>query len=124
MTEQVYDQREELYAALRRLDVIERKAFAKFLVIRAARAVVHRSELPWWAFLRRLRYGWTITFNVTTAAEVERGEHLDEQASWLNDIRDGAAILEGIQAAIARRVDPTPDLTTMSQAEAEARGFA
>jgi hypothetical protein len=87
----------------------ERKAISRFLVFKAARAMIHRDELPWWAWLDRMKHRWAIAGCVIAAAEIERGEQHDEQGQWLNDIDGGEAILRGIERAVAKRAaPPTP----------------
>jgi len=87
-------------------EVVERKAIVRFLVFRAARATIHRRELPWWAWLRRMRHSWTIVLSVVSAADIERGDQHSEQAEWLSEIEGGQLILEAIERAVAKRATP------------------
>lgn len=76
-----------------RVDVEERKAIARYLVVRAARALVHRSKLPWWAWMRRCQAEWSAVHMAIAAEEIERGAHLDEQSSWTTLLSDESRAL-------------------------------
>lgn len=91
--------------------LLERKAVARFLVFKAARATIHRDALPWWSWLNRLKHQWSITSCVVAAAEIERGEQHGEQGQWLNDIDGGEAILRGIERAVHKRSGAPMGLT-------------
>ena len=70
----------------------ERRAVSRFLVVRAARALVNTSKLPWWAFRRR-RIGYlSANVHAQIATEIENGQHVTDQAVWLVDL-DGGIII-------------------------------
>lgn len=73
-----------------RADISERKAIAHYLAIRSARAMVRRSQLPWWDFINRRKMAWAAAGLAIAAEEIERGEHLSEQSSWIALLDDNA----------------------------------
>lgn len=70
----------------------ERRAVSRFLTVRAARALVNTSKLPWWAFRRR-RIGYlSAVIEAHIAKMIEDAQHVTDQAVWLVDL-DGGVII-------------------------------
>ena len=67
----------------------ERKAISRFLTVRAARALYRASSLPWWQFWQRRRTTWSAVGLTIAAREIESGEHVEDNAVWVVDIKEG-----------------------------------
>jgi hypothetical protein len=67
----------------------ERKAVSHYLTVRAARALYHGTQLPWWAAIRRAKAKWSAVAHAVAAKEIEEAAHVSDQAVWLVEINDG-----------------------------------
>ena len=76
-----------------RADIEERKAISRYLAVRAARAMVRRSQMPWWRLIGRRKAAWAAAGLAIAAEEIERGEHIREQSHWIAELDDDALMI-------------------------------
>ncbi len=70
----------------------ERQAVSRFLTVRAARALVNTSKLPWWDFRGRRAGKLSAIVHAQIAKEIEDAQHVTDQAVWLLDLNGGVII--------------------------------
>ena len=84
----------------------ERKAIVRFLTVRASRALINGNRLPWWSFRQRRTARLAGIAHALMVEEIEKAQHVQEQAVWVVDI-DGGMIF----GREARRLAATQETT-------------